>query len=713
MGGRFMASTERFGIGVNLENDSLEVSANSPLSGVWSLDCDIITEDIDATIQATKINDIALSGSVTSESISVNLDRKENTTDLDVTAIVNGINTTLIESQIVEYSKITRITDLSEESTNEKKYASSALTSKKLHDYVSGINTKINSLETRVGNLEESASSGGGSSEGGDIVIDTAMSDTSTNAVQNKVIKAYVDNTVKDSDESITAIINPVLELGSILSLMWKLSDDGKQIITDREVVINNNAIISGDAASGGEGQYTTAGIAGIRVNGEFFPNNRADGIIDLGIISGGDADVDLTDYYTKDEADSKFISTSDIGSQSVDAASRLKWNGLIGDVNALTKNGIYSFNTGTSNRPVNYGVLLQLSNKDNPSATDGSSWIYQIAGGTGSTSLYVRKSINGASWSDWETIAFLTSNVAAAKKLVTSALEDAVTIATNKTASFLGNIKIQPANRDDVSLSFISGVESDQFYDYKIGKFTDVNSVSGFGIAMANQSGAWMKFLSLTTDAAYNIESVDILRPLQVKKDATFLGNIEVNGSTKLTSSITFNAIANTGWSRGIKFMDADGVTQLSYIGAYGISTGFQYVYIGGTYSSPHFLIDPSAQATFNGVLNAKKDAYFSGHMYVGASSNLMLGNKTAGIYLTPTMMSWHNETNSWNSNLFGFSKTEIMVYQTLRPNTNDTCALGSSSCRWSGVHAVTGDFSGDVSVKGNLIILGDVASA
>ena len=32
---------------------------------------------------------------------------------------------------------------------------------------------------------------------GGNIVIDDAMSDTSENAVQNKVIKAYVDETVK------------------------------------------------------------------------------------------------------------------------------------------------------------------------------------------------------------------------------------------------------------------------------------------------------------------------------------------------------------------------------------------------------------------------------------------------------------------------------------------------------------------------------------
>lgn len=38
---------------------------------------------------------------------------------------------------------------------------------------------------------------GGGGSTGGDITIDSAMSDTSENTVQNKVIKAYVDESIQ------------------------------------------------------------------------------------------------------------------------------------------------------------------------------------------------------------------------------------------------------------------------------------------------------------------------------------------------------------------------------------------------------------------------------------------------------------------------------------------------------------------------------------
>lgn len=411
-------------------------------------------------------------------------------------------------------------------------------------------------------------------------------------------------------DEQIEAIINSIFDLGSRLSAMWTLSDDGKQIITSKEVVINNNAIISGDAASGGEGQYTPAGIAGIRVNGTLYTDDNADGIIDLGVISGGDVDVDLTDYYTKDEANSKFISTSNIGSQSVANASKVgnksltvsktaNFNGVahIGSDGVMEVGRYIDFHR-TNVDEVDYVTRVQLGN------------------GTGVNTITLPESSG--------TLALLTSNVAAAKKLVTSGLVDAVTIATDKTASFLGNIKIQPADREDVSLSFISGVESGQFYDYKIGKFTDANSISGFGIAMANTNGAWVKFLSLTTDTSYNVTSVDFQR-----------------------------------------------------------------------------------------ALHAKKDAYFSGHMYVGASSNLMLGDKTAGIYITYNAISWHNDSNSYSSSIFGFDSAAIRVYKTLRPNTNQLCALGSSSYRWSGVYAAAGDFSGNVSVTGNLIVTGDVASA
>ena len=81
---------------------------------------------------------------------------------------------------------------------------------------------------------------------------------------------------------------------------VWSIDDDGN-IVASGNVIIDGNLIVKGDTASGGEGQDTPAsGISGIRVNGTLYEDYDSDGIIDLGIISGGE--VDLTDYVTKQE---------------------------------------------------------------------------------------------------------------------------------------------------------------------------------------------------------------------------------------------------------------------------------------------------------------------------------------------------------------------------------------------------------------------------
>lgn len=48
----------------------------------------------------------------------------------------------------------------------------------------------------------------GGEAGGGDIIIDTEMSDTSENAVQNKVIKEYVDNMAGDINTALDELHN-------------------------------------------------------------------------------------------------------------------------------------------------------------------------------------------------------------------------------------------------------------------------------------------------------------------------------------------------------------------------------------------------------------------------------------------------------------------------------------------------------------------------
>ena len=84
------------------------------------------------------------------------------------------------------------------------------------------------------------------------------------------------------------------------------------------------------------------------------------------------------------------------------------------------------------------------------------------------------------------------------------------------------GNIRINPTDTSDVSLLFVTGTETDGYYDYKIGKFTDKNGVGGFGMAIGNISAQWTKFLSLSTDGNYNVTSVNILTNLVVSGDTS-----------------------------------------------------------------------------------------------------------------------------------------------------------------------------------------------
>lgn len=54
---------------------------------------------------------------------------------------------------------------------------------------------------------------------GGDLMLDTEMSDTSENAVQNKVIKAYVDGITGDVEaalDNIIAIQNELIGGGNV-----------------------------------------------------------------------------------------------------------------------------------------------------------------------------------------------------------------------------------------------------------------------------------------------------------------------------------------------------------------------------------------------------------------------------------------------------------------------------------------------------------------
>lgn len=72
------------------------------------------------------------------------------------------------------------------------------------------------------------------------------------------------------------------------------------------------------------------------------------------------------------------------------------------GDLNNLTKNGIYYYGESSTNTPSTWGNLLQLSNRPNPVAGTYEHWITQLVFDT-SGKAYYRNVINNTDWSNWK----------------------------------------------------------------------------------------------------------------------------------------------------------------------------------------------------------------------------------------------------------------------------------------------------------------------
>jgi hypothetical protein len=117
--------------------------------------------------------DITMSGDFSVDEVSIDVDfESADMLDLDVSVSVDGISTSIVESQVVSYDKILDIDSNSPEITHEKRYASSAYASKKISDSLSSLTSdvnlmtgSINGLDSRVKVLESYDLSGGGSGD--------------------------------------------------------------------------------------------------------------------------------------------------------------------------------------------------------------------------------------------------------------------------------------------------------------------------------------------------------------------------------------------------------------------------------------------------------------------------------------------------------------------------------------------------------------------
>lgn len=97
-------------------------------------------------------------------------------------------------------------------------------------------------------------------------------------------------------------LVRAVNNLAQSVSSMWRI--DGESLVTELPVRVENNLVVKGDTASGGEGDPSTVvGATSVVVDGKSYP--AKDGVIDMtAAFENLQEEIDLTNYYTKPEAD-------------------------------------------------------------------------------------------------------------------------------------------------------------------------------------------------------------------------------------------------------------------------------------------------------------------------------------------------------------------------------------------------------------------------
>lgn len=113
--------------------------------------------------------------------------------------------------------------------------ATNRISALETHDGI--VDGEITSLDGRVSALEQGGGGGGG------VTVDTEMSGTSTNAVQNKVIKGYVDNAISGVQSSINSVANTVSTMSGELHT-GTISAGDTQVTIPFTASISENTLI-------------------------------------------------------------------------------------------------------------------------------------------------------------------------------------------------------------------------------------------------------------------------------------------------------------------------------------------------------------------------------------------------------------------------------------------------------------------------------------
>lgn len=218
------------------------------------------------------------------------------------------------------------------------------------------------------------------------------------------------------------------------------------------------------------------------------------------------------------------------------------------------------------------------------------------------------------------------------------------------------GNLFINPSDVSDASVVFQINKLGDGSYDYKVGKFTDVDSKAGFGMAMNKSDGTWKKFFGISWDGAYNVTSVDILTTLTVEndilsKDSVKMVTMGVSGGNRYVnlgdySSSTYATYVNINANKLTRFIDASGK-------------------------------EIAALNHQNGALTLTSDIYLTKQDGI-----IRFNSGATGVYMHGGGINWHNAAGTYVSSLIGFAQSELTLHQ---PVTTKKGAKFSNSTRYA----------------------------
>lgn len=297
------------GIGLDVDNGLFEVGATLPQAGSWSIGCDVTIEDVDASVQEVRVNDISLSGSLAIPEVSVDIDaNNDKVMDLEIGIAASGLSTGITESQIVPYDKIVKITEFSPESINERKYASSALAAKRIYDLIKEGGAGLNEDE----------------------------------------LKAFLKRYGYVTEEYVNELLKNV-------SSFFYLSEDGQSIGTpynifsEKEISANGLSVGSG-GSGGGEGGglirnvLSSSSLGSVTSNDNFTTFNAfAIDSIYKKVKSIEEGGVSLSNYYTKSESDARFALLSSLTTVEEKIREILSWFKIDENGNLRTELNLYS----------------------------------------------------------------------------------------------------------------------------------------------------------------------------------------------------------------------------------------------------------------------------------------------------------------------------------------------------------------------------------